>query len=134
MEQPDRQQQCILVVDDDPSIRRLIVSALRRDGYSMAEAQNGREALDAMRRGDEDLVLLDLMMPEVTGWDVLRIRETSAELRRIPVIVITANYGPELGEALGSGICALLPKPFDLAALQALVRTCLSSTPAPPEV
>ncbi|HUP45445.1 MAG TPA: response regulator [Thermoanaerobaculia bacterium] len=129
MEHAAREAPCILVVDDDPSIRRLIISTLRRDGYTLTEARNGREALDAMRRGDEDLVLLDLMMPEVTGWDVLRIREASPDLRRIPVIVITAAYGPELSEALGNGICALLPKPFDLAVLQAIVRTCLLPAP-----
>lgn len=116
---------CILVVDDDVSIRKLIVTSLRREGYKLNEAVNGREALDAMRGGDEDLVLLDLMMPEVSGWEVLRIRRENAELRRIPVIVISANHGPDVSEAVSSGICALLPKPFELAALHALVRSCL---------
>ena len=125
MENSDGKPACILVVDDDPSIRRLIVSTLRREGYSLTEAQNGREALDAMSRGTEDLVLLDLMMPEVTGWDVLRIRDATPALRRIPVIVITAHNGAALGEAVGRGICALLPKPFDITALQAIVRECL---------
>jgi CheY-like chemotaxis protein len=113
-------------VDDDPTIRRLIVTALRRDGYKLTEARNGREALDAMRTGTEDLVLLDLMMPEVSGWEVLRIRKANPELCRIPVIVISANHGPEVVEVVASGICALLPKPFELSALHALVRTCLA--------
>jgi CheY-like chemotaxis protein len=117
---------CILVVDDDVSIRKLIVTSLRREGYKLTEAQNGREALDVMRGGDEDLVLLDLMMPEVSGWEVLRIRKDNPDLRRIPVIVISANHGPDVSEAVASGICALLPKPFELAALHALVRSCLS--------
>lgn len=126
MDPATEERPCILVVDDDPSIRKLIVTTLRRDGYSLSEAENGREALEAMQAGKEDLVLLDLMMPEVSGWDVLRIRKNDSELRRIPVIVITANHGPEVGDALASGICALLPKPFELTTLHALVKTCLS--------
>lgn len=120
---------CILVVDDDPTIRRLIVSTLGRAGYSLTEAGNGREALDAMRRGTEDLVLLDLMMPELTGWDVLRIRGETPALQQIPVIVITANHVPGLRETLGSGVCALLGKPFDLSELLSLVRSCLAWHP-----
>lgn len=128
MEIQPKEHPCILVVDDDPSIRKLIVRTLRRSGYTLSEARNGQEALDAMRSGTEDLVLLDLMMPEVSGWDVLRIRKENRELQRIPVIVITANQGPEIAEAIGGGICALLPKPFELATLQALVASCLAHT------
>ena len=116
---------CVLVVDDDPAIRRLMVSTLRREGYQLSEAQNGREALDAMRSGREDLVLLDLMMPEVSGWDVLRERRNDPELLKIPVIVVTATNDPAIAEAVTSSICALLPKPFDLSTLHAVVRSCL---------
>jgi CheY-like chemotaxis protein len=119
---------CVLVVDDDVGIRKLIVSSLRREGYTLHEARNGREALSAMESGGEELVLLDLMMPEVSGWEVLRIRKEKPELRRIPVIVISANSGPEIADAISSGICALLPKPFELETLHALVRTCLAHT------
>lgn len=62
----------------------MIRAALRRDGYVVYEARNGREALDAMRARRGDLVVLDLMMPEVSGWDVLETRAADAELRRIP--------------------------------------------------
>lgn len=127
MEESPRAQPCILVVDDDPSIRQLIVTTLRRDGYSLTEAENGREALEAMRRGNEDLVLLDLMMPEVSGWDVLRVRKESSDLQRIPVIVITAAHGAEVADAVSGGICALLPKPFELEKLHLLVRNCLAA-------
>ena len=126
VEPNDEERSCILVVDDDSSIRRLIVSSLRREGYTLTEAQNGEEALEAMRKGNEDLVLLDLMMPGVSGWDVLRIRGASPDLQRIPVIVITAAHGPEAAQAVDSGISALLPKPFDLALLHTLVRRCLT--------
>jgi CheY-like chemotaxis protein len=119
------QAPCILVVDDDPNIRRLIVAALRRDGYSFCEAANGAEALDVMRTRDVSLVVLDLMMPHVSGWDVLKEREHDTKLSEIPVIVVSASRGPELATAVDKGICAFLPKPFDIPALNSLVKGCL---------
>ena len=117
----------VLVVDDDPSIRKMIVAALRREGYDFLEASNGRDALDMMRARQPDLVVLDLMMPLVSGWDVLEERATEPELRKIPVIIVSANQDPEVGTAMGQGVCAFLPKPFDIGALSALVRACLRS-------
>lgn len=110
----DDSHPCVLVVDDDAAIRRLIMASLSRSGYVVCEAKNGREALEEMRAGRSDLVVLDLMMPEMNGWEVLAVRATDEALRRIPVIVISANRGPAIAEAVANGICALLPKPFDL--------------------
>ena len=121
----------LLVVDDDPNIRRMIVAALRRDGYEFLEAPNGRDALDLMRERHPDVVVLDLMMPVLSGWDVLQERERDPELSRIPVIVVSANRDPALVTAVDKGICAFLPKPFDIGALSALVRSCLVPAPAP---
>lgn len=115
----------VLVVDDDPNIRKLILLALKRDGYSFLEAPNGREALDLMRTQRPDVVVLDLMMPVVSGWEVLREREADAELKQIPVIVVSANREPEVAKAVDAGICAFLPKPFDINVLSALVRSCI---------
>ena len=117
---------CVLVVDDDPSIRRMIVAALRRDGYVFREAPNGKEALDVMRSEHPNVVVLDLMMPVLSGWDVLQARELEPELKEIPVIIISANRAPEVATAVDKGICAFLPKPFDIGALSALVRSCLT--------
>jgi CheY-like chemotaxis protein len=121
----------VLVVDDDPSIRKMIVAALRREGYRFLEAGNGREALDLMRSDHPDVVVLDLMMPVVSGWDVLRERLNEPELSRIPVIIVSANREPELSSAIDKGICAFLPKPFDIGALSALVKSCVRPE-APP--
>lgn len=119
---------CVLVVDDDPSIRRMIVAALKRDGYVFHEAPNGKEALDLMRREHPNVVVLDLMMPVLSGWDVLQARELEPDLKKIPVIIISANRAPEVATAVDMGICAFLPKPFDIGALSALVRSCLPLT------
>jgi CheY-like chemotaxis protein len=116
----------VLVVDDDANIRRMIVASLRREGYAFIEAPNGREALDLMRSDHPDVVVLDLMMPVLSGWDVLRERMADDQLMRIPVIIVSANRDPEVANAVDKGICAFLPKPFDIGALSALVRSCLA--------
>lgn len=121
----------VLVVDDDANIRKMIVAALRREGYRFLEASNGREALDLMRSEHPDVVVLDLMMPMVSGWDVLRERVNEPELSRIPVIIVSANRDPELASAIDKGICAFLPKPFDIGALSALVKSCVHPEAAP---
>lgn len=117
----------VLVVDDDPSIRRMIVAALRRDGYEFLEAPNGRDALDLMRSRNPSVVVLDLMMPILSGWDVLQERMKESELMKIPVILISANRDPEVASAVDKGICAFLPKPFDISTLVALVRSCVTA-------
>ena len=81
----------VLVVDDDPNIRRMIVAALKRDGYSFLEAPNGRDALDIMRSDHPDVVVLDLMMPRVDGFDVLRALRAHPDAREMPVMVLTAD-------------------------------------------
>lgn len=112
----------VLIVDDDASIRRMLTVSLRRYGYRIAEACDGGEALDAMRAGKADLVLLDLMMPKVTGWQVLAERDGDPALRTIPVIVITAGRGEQVVAIVDDGITAVLPKPFSIEALEALVK------------
>ena len=105
----------------------MIMAALRREGYAFNEAANGKEALEAMRQTKPDVVILDLMMPVVSGWDVLRERARDPELLSIPVIVVSANRSAELASAMDKGICAFLPKPFDIVALSALVRNCMTA-------
>ena len=123
---------CILVVDDDPGIRLLLVTFLRRRGFRLLEARDGNEALEAMRAGTPDLVILDLMMPDVSGWDVLRERAADPSLRRIPMIVVTAANSREVtAELVDKDVYAVVGKPFDLDALLVAVTTCLHDPHAP---
>ena len=110
----------------------MMMAALRRDGYTFIEAANGREALEMMRREHPAIVILDLMMPMVSGWDVLRERSSDPDLLSIPVIVVSANRSAELGNAVDKGICAFLPKPFDINVLSSLVRSCIPPEPHQP--
>jgi CheY-like chemotaxis protein len=115
----------VLIAEDDESMRKLVVHELEGDGYAVTEARNGREALDAARAGDFDLMIIDLVMPDLSGWDILEHRATDPRLHAIPVIIISARRGPDVARAVAFGVYGLLPKPFEPADLRDLVRTCL---------
>lgn len=119
-------KRCVLVVDDDAGIRQLLKTFLRCRGFTLSTAGNGREALEAMRAGHTDVVVMDLMMPEVSGWDVLSERVADPSLRQIPMIVITALNIRDVTQALlDKYVCTVLGKPFDLDALLAAVTACV---------
>jgi signal transduction histidine kinase/DNA-binding response OmpR family regulator len=82
---------CILVVDDDVTVRRLVVETLRRDGLELIEAADGEEALTAVAERRPDAIVLDLLMPRVDGFEVLERLQADPETRTIPVIVLTAQ-------------------------------------------
>jgi CheY-like chemotaxis protein len=128
----DPSAQRVLVVDDDSSIRRLLVALLRHQGYQTLEARNGVEALAEMRAGSPDLVVMDLVMPEMSGWDVLRERAGDASLLRIPIIVVSAN-NTQLMRAgvLAKHVSGWIAKPFDLDRVLTTVANCLENPEAP---
>src|SRR3546814_20149339 len=83
----------ILVVDDNEANRYALVRRLRHEGYdNLAEAEHGRGALDLLARPRFDLVLLDVMMPEMTGYEVLARIQSDARLRDIPVFMVSAGH------------------------------------------
>jgi CheY-like chemotaxis protein len=123
---------CVLVVDDDSSIRKLLVAVLRREGYRMVEARNGREALTQMSTGNTDLVIMDLVMPEVSGWQVLQERAADPVLLRIPIIVVSAsNTAQAAARLLDQHVFAVISKPFDLEILLEAVTSCLAHPDIP---
>jgi CheY-like chemotaxis protein len=85
----------VLVVDDDPDIRESLGSILTEEGYFVRTARNGVEALQRMADQPPDLVLLDLMMPVLDGWHVMRIVRADPRLRHTPIIVLSALSGLE---------------------------------------
>jgi CheY-like chemotaxis protein len=113
---PDTRTRRILVVDDDPDIRAALEDALSVSGYEVAAARNGKEALQRLRSSRCDLVLLDLMMPVMTGWEFREEQSRDPALAGVPVIVISAARSPAPIDA-----AAYLPKPFDLDRLLELV-------------
>ncbi len=122
----------VLIVDDDAGIRLLLVTFLRRYGFQTRQARNGREALTEMRAGNADVVIMDLTMPEVSGWDVLRERAHDLSLLRIPIIVLTAmNRNQVTAGVAGKRVSAVLGKPFDLDTLLMAVTSSLDHTDVP---
>jgi CheY-like chemotaxis protein len=123
---------CVLVVDDDSSIRKLLSAVLRREGYRVVEARNGREALTEMSTGNIDLIIMDLVMPEVSGWQVLEERIADPALLRIPVIVVSAsNTVKAVAGVLDRQGFAVISKPFDLHVLLETVTACLAHPDIP---
>ena len=124
----------VLVVDDDPTQRRLVQAVLEREGFAVAQAENGGEAIDRLTKGDgADVVLLDMVMPGMSGLECL------AELRAAgvttPVIVLTANAGIEsVVKAMQAGAQDFFVKPVSAERLLVGVRNALQMTQLTAEV
>jgi type IV pilus assembly protein PilB len=104
----------ILIADDDRMIRMLVKVLLQREGYDVMEAENGREALDLAQVHRFDLMITDLMMPEVDGYATLSAVRTDPRLARLPVIVLTAEIESSVERTvLDLGADDYLVKPFD---------------------
>jgi DNA-binding response OmpR family regulator len=119
----------ILVVDDDPDIRLLLRLELSAEGHTIVEAGDGRAALAELERGRFDLVLLDIMMPVLDGWGVLRGLPEGAP----PVLVVTAlatHDSAHLVELLDLGAVDVVVKPFDPGWLVSLVAQVHELDPA----
>jgi CheY-like chemotaxis protein len=115
-EQPDSPaRRLVLVVDDDPTVCQFISEALEAEGYNTAVASDGNSAFAALADFTPDLILLDVQMPGIDGWDVLRQLRAQAGPHQ-PIVVMTGRYeGQE--QALSSGAQGYLAKPFNLSDL-----------------
>lgn len=119
-------QGTLLVVDDNPQNREVLSRRLERQGYRVVTAEGGREALSLLRSRSFDLLLLDVLMPEVDGLQVLRELKADPFLNELPVLVLSAN--DELADAvtcLRLGADDYLAKPVNPVILQARIRACL---------
>lgn len=117
----------ILVVDDNEANRDMLSRRLARHGHGVAMAAGGAEALERLGAESFDLVLLDIMMPEMNGYEVLERLKADPELRHIPVIVITAiNEMDSVVRCIEMGAEDHLPKPFNATLLKARVESSLA--------
>ncbi len=116
----------ILVVDDLPTNRLRLSLGLRQQGHTLKEAENGHQALKMLRAESFDLVLLDIVMPEMDGYEVLAQMKEDRVLRHVPVIVISAQDELEsVVRGIELGAEDYLPKSFHPVLLKARIDACL---------
>jgi DNA-binding response OmpR family regulator len=119
----------IVVADDEADIRRLIVFTLKRRGHQVFEASSGDEALALIKEVLPDLVVLDVMMPGLSGPEVTRRLKSNRDTVDIPVLLVSAmGQASEIASGLSSGASAYLVKPFKPQELAAQVSTLLQGT------
>ncbi len=115
----------VLVVDDELDIRQALAEVLAFEGFEVAAACDGQEALDKARALHPRLVLLDLMMPRMNGWEFRRAQQHDPAVARIPVLVISA-FAPQ-GEL---DVAGYIENPFDVEQLVSAVRRYVAQAPA----
>ncbi len=122
----------ILVIDDDPQNREVVRIRLERAGHRVIEAENGMDGLRLAGEHKPSLIILDVMMPRMDGWQVCRQLRQDRETRDIPVIMLTART-QQIEELRGweSGADEYLTKPFDHQRLLQSVEQMLNRTGAP---
>ena len=123
----------ILVVEDEADIRELLAYNLKAEGYEVVEAGRGEEAVSLLRGGRPDLILLDLMLPDLSGLEVCRRVRRDPALGRTPVLMLTAK-GAEVDRVVGLELVAddYVVKPFSVREVMLRVRAVLARAEGPP--
>jgi DNA-binding response OmpR family regulator len=117
----------ILIAEDEPDIRELVTFMLRFAGYEVLAASNGEDAVRTAAREIPDLVIMDVRMPRMTGYDACRVMKANPDLRHVPVVFLSAKgQESEIQSGLDAGAEEYLLKPFSPAELTNRVRGILS--------
>ena len=104
----------VLVIDDDLPLRGMLSAALRQHGFQVLLAGDGGEGERALKIHNPDVILLDLAMPEVNGWDFLQRLQETGQMSKVKIVVLSAHLRVEPQAILQMGVAAILPKPFNL--------------------
>ena len=117
----------ILVVDDEPDIRRIVSFLLKNWGFEVMTAENGIEGLNIIENEKPDLVLLDVSMPKMNGFQTLEQIRNKPEFKNLPIIMLTANSDTDIIDtAVSYGIHDYITKPFEPYELQERIDTVMS--------
>jgi two-component system, OmpR family, alkaline phosphatase synthesis response regulator PhoP len=116
----------ILVVEDEPAVRELLVGALEFSNFDVIEAENGAEGVEETKKNMPDLIIMDVRMPIMTGFEACQILKAEESTKNIPVIFLSA-YGQdaEVNTGLGLGAEEYLLKPFEVSNLIGLIKNVL---------
>jgi len=116
----------VLVVDDEPGVIEIVRANLEWEGFTVSEASDGLQALEKVRAEAPDLVILDVMLPGLDGWDVLERIAANPETAGLPVIMLTVkDADADVVRGLEGGAVEYVTKPFDPVGLAQLVRLLL---------
>lgn len=121
----------VLVVEDDDTIRHVLVIALEDEGYDVRQAVNGQMALDMLETEECDLILLDLMLPVLDGVGFLEQAQVRGVTNDVPVVVLSASRRAPEATAAYAACAATIAKPFDLADLLDTLERIIAARPAP---
>jgi len=125
----------VLVVDDDPLIGQYLVDVLDGKGFTVTVARNGKEGLEAARSQRPDLILLDVMMPELNGFQVCEALRRDPALEATPVVMLTAMENQKLNElAFEAGAEACMTKPFQPDRLINIINLAIDNAARKPPV
>ena len=123
----------ILLVDDEPSLVKVVSRRLESEGYEVSVAMDGQEALDKVMEQRPDLIVLDVMLPKISGYEVCRKLKWDLRYQKIPVLMFTAKV-QEIDERIGfeAGADAYLRKPFRAPELLEKIKELLAEKEWPP--
>lgn len=128
----DRARPLVLIVEDERDLRVLYAEHLSLCGFEVVQAANGAEAITTTSSLSPDVVLMDLSLPVVDGWEATRFLKNDERTAHIPVVALTAHHGAgELQKATHAGCDWFVPKPCPPDALVAEIRRVLSTLPPP---
>lgn len=116
----------VMIVDDEELTRGLINDVLTNEGFNVISAQNGKECLEILKRQKIDIILLDIMMPEMNGWDTAALIKTNKILQKIPIIFLTAKNDKASKEFGKYASEKYIEKPFEIENVLDLVKKILS--------
>ncbi len=118
----------ILIVDDDTDLVKLLVIVLKRINAVCTAANDGRSGLDAIKAQQPDLVVLDLMLPDLDGFEILRQVRAQPDLHRLPVMILSAKSDPiTIRQGLESGADAYMTKPYNTRVLLEKIAALLQT-------
>ena len=126
----EAQKRKILIIDDEPFVVRILQTNLKMEGYEVITANDGEQGLQAARRELPNLIILDVMLPKMSGWEVLTELRADEATRNIPVLILTVIHEMERPEQEKASLAQMfLTKPFEPMALIAAVHELLGETP-----